>query len=354
MITFMSHPSQSTLSESVSHNTFQQRGFTLLEMVLVLFLIGLLASAGLLFTEGVEDQAKYDETKRRMELIRKAIVGDTTRTVNGAPEISGFAADMGRLPECIRELLVNEACEGGAIDPWSVDTDTGIGFGWRGPYIQVIADRDGRPRFRDGYGNIDMDELEDDRNFGWIFNISAATSSVQLQSLGFDVVSTLDDFPQPESSVVPAILVNDDWKVKNLSVRFKNTSDEALPVSESNLLLRLYKTQLDDDVDASPEGASYLTLAASSVLADDSLTKSFMFIEPNTVVQGIRAYAVVCYEVPPGNPEDYVIFDGDCDLPTGLVPETGNIKPDSSNIRTFSVVPRNSLNLQLDWIIPAP
>lgn len=345
----MQLPNKNFLSAKLQNltNSHFQSGFTLLEMVLVLFLIGLLASAGLLFTEGVEDQAKYDETKRRMELIRKAIVGDTTRTVNGAPEISGFVADMGRLPGCIKELLVNETCEGVSIDLWSVDTQTGIGFGWRGPYIQVIADRDGEVRFRDGYGNVDTDSLQDNKDFGWVFNIPAATSSIQLQSLGFDISSSLDDFPQPVSAVVPNIIVNDDWKINSLIVTFKNIDNVNLPIIDSNLLLRVYQSQLTDYVDGSSEGLDFLTLAASSVPAEDSSSKSFIFTEPDTVVQGIRSYAVVCYELPPIDPNDFVIFDGDCD-------SASNSKPNSSNIRTFSVVPRNSLNLQLDWIIPTP
>jgi len=346
MITYMSHPSQSTLPDSCRYAAFLQRGFTLLEMVLVLFLIGLLASAGLLFTEGVEDQAKYDETKRRMELIRKAIVGDTTRTINGTPEVSGFAADVGRLPDCIKELLVNETCDGLTINPWAVDTETGIGFGWRGPYIQVIADRDGEVRFRDGYGNVDADSAQDSKDFGWVFNIPAATSSIQLQSLGFDAFSSLDDFPQPVSAVLPDIIVNDDWKINSLTVTFKNIDDENLPIVDSNLLLRVYQSQLTDYVDGSSEGFEFLTLSASSVPAENSSSKSFIFTEPDTVVQGIRAYALVCYEVPVGDADGYVIFDGDC--------ESSNSTPSSSNIRTFTVVPRNSLNLQLDWIIPTP
>lgn len=347
MITCMSHPKHSTLPRLNKQQRLYQRGFTLLEMVLVLFLIGLLASAGLLFTEGVEDQAKYDETKRRMELIRKAIIGDPTRTINGGPEISGFAADMGRLPECIKELLINKTCDDSEIEEWAVNTDTGIGFGWRGPYIPVIADRDGQIRFRDGYGNVDTEFDQDNKDFGWNFNISPATSSVQLQSLGFDILSTLDDFPQPVSAVVPNIIVNDDWKIKALKVRFKNISEQNLPVNTSNLLLRIFNSELSDYVDGGLTNSEVpITLAASDVFAEDTLTKSFSFDGPSTVVQGIRAYAVVCYEIPSGNPDEYVIFDGDC--------EPTNIKPDSSTIRTFAVVPRNSLNLQLDWIIPTP
>ncbi|MBN44988.1 MULTISPECIES: type II secretion system protein [unclassified Methylophaga] len=347
----MQLPNKNFLSAKLQNltNSHFQSGFTLLEMVLVLFLIGLLASAGLLFTEGVEDQAKYDETKRRMELIRKAIVGDTTRTINGAPEVSGFAADMGRLPQCIKELLVNETCEGVTIEPWSVVTDTGIGFGWRGPYIQVIADRDGKPRFRDGYGNVDADTLQDNKDFGWIFNISAATSSVQLQSLGFDPVSSLDDFPQPISAVVPSLIVNDDWKIKDIKVRFNNISEQNLPDDDSELLLRVFNSELSDYVDGGFSNSEVpITLAASDVFAEDTLTKTFVFDESSAIVQGIRTYAIVCYEVPSGDPDEYVIFDGDC------VPPPGNSKPDSSTIRTFTVVPRNSLNLQLDWIIPTP
>ena len=105
----MQLPNKNFLSAKLQNltNSHFQYGFTLLEMVLVLFLIGLLASAGLLFTEGVEDQAKYDETKRRMELIRKAIIGDATRTINGAPEVSGFAADMGRLQDLVTAGVVH-------------------------------------------------------------------------------------------------------------------------------------------------------------------------------------------------------------------------------------------------------
>ena len=92
---------------SLSH----QQGFTLLEIVLVLFLLGLMASSTLFLTQGVEDQTKYDETKHRLKMIRTAIIGDSSRTINGHPEVSGFAADMGRLPECLRELLSQRYCD---------------------------------------------------------------------------------------------------------------------------------------------------------------------------------------------------------------------------------------------------
>ena len=343
----MQLPNKNFLSAKLQNltNSHFQYGFTLLEMVLVLFLIGLLASAGLLFTEGVEDQAKYDETKRRMELIRKAIIGDATRTINGAPEVSGFAADMGRLPECIREVIVSEKCDGTSQDPWAIDPDTGFGYGWRGPYIQTIADRKGEFRFRDGYNNDD-----DTENFGWHFTVAA--SSVQLQSEGFDIVSELDNFPQPISSVIPSLIVKNDWLVtlpNAINVNIKNQSTNSLPVTAltEKLLLRIYHSDLSDFDDANNGSGLPVTLTQSSVPATGIKTKTFELDDSKEIPLGNRAYALICFEADPVDPNDFVIFDGDCD-------SASNSKPNSSNIRTFSVVPRNSLNLQLDWIIPTP
>lgn len=385
MITFMSHPKLSTLPDSFSRTKSYQKGFTLLEMVLVLFLIGLLASAGLLFTEGVEDQAKYDETKRRIELIRKAIIGDTTRTINGAPEISGFAADTGRLPACIAELfyldtenpisgvaadLYRSPCDTSNVTDlplpyWFMNQTTGIGFGWRGPYIQTLTDRNGEVRFRDGYGNDD-----DTENFGWQWqlfdkndnslNVTEAKSAVKasLQSLGFDAIDPVDDIPKGDISAIPSLIVNNDWKVtlpNTITVNFQNQSSvKALPESDLQLLLRLYSFEFADYIDVTDGINVALTLAQSEVPELMTRTKSFVLPDTKEISMGQRTYAVVCYEVPAGDTDEYVIFDGDCDPTTGLVPETGNIKPDSSTVRTFTVVPRNSLNLQLDWIIPTP
>lgn len=264
---------------------FRQSGFTLLEMVLVLFLIGLLASAGLLFTEGLEDQAKYDETKRRMELIRKAIVGDPTRTVNGAPEISGFAADMGRLPGCIAELLMLGEMSGVPADNvfispcsdsedveikgWQISAETGLGYGWRGPYIQVIPDSDNELRFRDGYGNGE----DDDINFGWrwlLFDedgdslslLTEAKSAVKasLQSAGFDPVSPNDDIPMGDIETITSFIDENDWlTTNNFTLSFTNTS-------AMSAVIELEKLSVDLGRDDAPAFLNFsVTSAVSSV-----------------------------------------------------------------------------------------
>lgn len=296
MITFMSHPTFSTLPDLFSRSASCQKGFTLLEMVLVLFLIGLLASAGLLFTEGVEDQAKYDETKRRMELIRKAIIGDTTRTINGAPEVSGFATDMGRLPGCIKELIINETCEGNPLEAWTVEQTTGIGSGWRGPYIQTIADRSGEVRFRDGYGNDN-----DTENYGWrwllldksdtALSMAEAKSAVRanLQSLGFDVIDPVDDIPNGEIEHISSLIAENDWLTDDkLTISFYNTSAISSVVEFDDWTLDLGKSNVPEFLNLSVSSAA----SSVTVLPESSVEVTANF--ENKIPMGVYLLTLNC------------------------------------------------------------
>lgn len=228
----------------IRHHEAWQRGFTLLEMLLVLFLMALVASAGLMLTEGVEDQAKYDETKRRMALIRTAIVGDPTRTVNGTPEISGFVADMGRLPNCLRELTEALDCAAPAnpLTTSVFDDNSGLLAGWRGPYLALLPDGDGTLSIRDGYENDDGSV-----NFGWGFQNDG--TQIQLQSFGLNSVvdgaTPVDDYPVGASVAAVTPLVNAfDYRVTfqnwgSVTIRFANTGTNPISISQNSLRLVL-------------------------------------------------------------------------------------------------------------------
>ncbi|WP_197491545.1 type II secretion system protein, partial [Methylomonas methanica] len=239
----------STLPAVGSRHHKSQRGFTLLEMLLVIFLMALVASTGLMLTEGVEDQAKYDETKRRMELIRKAIVGDPARTVNGAPELSGFVADMGRLPNCLRELTDALDCTspGNALTTSAFDSNSGLVAGWRGPYLVMLPDSDGVLRLRDGYQNDDGGV-----DFGWGF-LNDGTQ-IQLQSFGLNSVADgatpVDDYPVGATVAAVTPLVNPfDFNVTfqswgSITIRFANTGAGAVSIAQNSL--RLVLSYADD------------------------------------------------------------------------------------------------------------
>ena len=73
-------------------------GFTLIEMLLVVFLIGLVASSMVLIVNDKDDQNRYDQTRVRYQSILDAILGTPKLSLNGQPLVNGFIADMGRLP----------------------------------------------------------------------------------------------------------------------------------------------------------------------------------------------------------------------------------------------------------------
>ncbi len=225
-------------SESRKSTQKKQHGFSLLEMLLVLFLLGLMASTTLMLTEGVEDQAKYDETKRRMALIRKAAVGDSFRTVNNSPEISGFTTDMGRLPHCIRELLEARNCADDAdLALWDQDLDSEVWSGWRGPYLQVLPGSDGNLHFRDGYGNEAANAAEDIANSGWDFDESLG--QISLTSSGFDIIDDADDIIS-DPLVIPSdlqVFLGVDWQ--DITVQFRHTASTNEVISANSLRVRL-------------------------------------------------------------------------------------------------------------------
>lgn len=276
-----------------------QSGFTLLELVLVLFLIGLLASAGLLFTENQEDQAYFDETQRRLETIRKAIIRNGERTVNGQPELAGFASDMGRLPYCVAELLYTGAVSDTKffISPCSTvnnlpmrrpaTTADGIRYGWWGPYIQVNPDRDGERVYRDGYNNDDGTV-----NFGWNWTLSESATPVDIdsydpdspssplpldltvQSSGFDVTDSIDDYPP---ALTDYLLVVDDWLTQDVfAVQFTNTSATSAITSFDidNWSMTLSKSSVGPD-----PAVMTTTAAVSSIPAGGTIEATATFSE---------------------------------------------------------------------------
>lgn len=231
-------------------------GFTLVELLLILFILGSLALLTTAIVDGVDEQARYDDTKQRLGLIKRATVGDPTRTVNGEPEISGFVADMGRLPACLRELLDGK-CADADPDPagWVLDAQSGIWAGWRGPYLETLPGRDGLS-FPDGWRTAG-----DAPNYGWIFGqhaeadgtacaTAAASAAVVpdkiiVQSCGsdFKVGETAGD----EYSVdYPAgeLLGLNDWK-NNLAgwdlidVIFSNATGAVKTIALNSLRLKL-------------------------------------------------------------------------------------------------------------------
>lgn len=259
----------------------KQSGFTLLELLLVVFLLGVLAMTSFAVVQDGDDQQRFDATKTYYQLIKKAIIGDPTLTLNGETEVSGFVADMGRLPNCLRELIEVSGCDGviglnavtsinDDLPVWIQDPETQVWSGWRGPYLQGIPESGGLA-FRDGWKNEGAATTTgtnnpDISNYGWLFGIGAANgtacsaanvgqivpNTLIVQSCGsngqVDNVSTgnySDDYPFLTTATYLPMVVEADHQVvlgsewETVLVEIVNDAGIAMNVAANSLRLSI-------------------------------------------------------------------------------------------------------------------
>lgn len=292
-----------------SNNLKNQHGLTLLEMLVVVFILSAIALMTLSFTNNADDQFRFEDTRTRLEKIRTAAVGEPGRTVNGGPAVSGFVADMGQLPNDIRELIQphptdpNISCDGvGALRCWKPDpTIVDLWAGWRGPYISYLTEQSGSKTFRDGWGNAGAAP-----NYGWKTFLSTDTNAdglndkLEVASLGSDGDSAAPEekyaMDYPDTSGNPSaddLVVLDDHQINIalVKVRFHNPASvppATLPPADVTLLVRLYYPQ--NGTITSADSAA-VPLLQNSVADGSSVSVDFTFNK--WVPWGVRGLEVI-------------------------------------------------------------
>ncbi|MEA2031895.1 MAG: prepilin-type N-terminal cleavage/methylation domain-containing protein [candidate division Zixibacteria bacterium] len=95
-----------------------QSGFSLIELVVVIVVIGILLSIAMQSMEGLVKDARLSKTEREMEMLAKAIVGNPDIAGGGGRSDFGYVGDIGAFPSNLQALYENP------------------GYGtWNGPYI---------------------------------------------------------------------------------------------------------------------------------------------------------------------------------------------------------------------------
>ncbi|MBC2694599.1 MAG: type II secretion system protein [Desulfobacteraceae bacterium] len=80
--------------------TRNEQGFTLLEVLIVLFILGMIAAMAWPALGILDDRAREELTRENMEVIRRAIVGDPDRfDADGRRIIGGYVGDMEKWPD---------------------------------------------------------------------------------------------------------------------------------------------------------------------------------------------------------------------------------------------------------------
>jgi hypothetical protein len=166
---------------------------TLIELLIVLALLGGLATLALTSVGELSARGRVDTTRQRLDTIRAAVVGDGV--------IPGrFISDMGRLPaittasegEEFEELLTDAGNLGRAGDYTHTpsvgsesfsDITVTTHYGWNGPYVSLT-----RAKLYDGFGN--RFQVKTNVNTAWheadAADVSGNAVIRAVRSLGMD------------------------------------------------------------------------------------------------------------------------------------------------------------------------
>ena len=105
----------------------QVAGFTLVELVIIIVILGIIAAVAVPKFANVADGARVNATKEEMAQIKRAIVGNPSAVVGGEYIDRGFEGDIGHPPSRLQDLVIKPD----SIAPF----DKVLRLGWNGPYL---------------------------------------------------------------------------------------------------------------------------------------------------------------------------------------------------------------------------
>ncbi len=281
----------------------REAGLTLLELMVVVFILSALALSAVSLVDTTDHQLRREDTEGRLLQLRRAIAGEA-----GAPALSGYVADMGALPSCVGDLVASPSNaqafglkQVGFSPSITLPAAHALPKGWRGPYVALPPGADAR--FRDGWGNVsrdaggDPDPAADASQHGWGFELDA--NSLAIESRGADGLPG-DAGETPYDADLPVAIASGDWRVdlSGWSVDLRNATGS----TRTGLYVRLLVYAYD-----ATDGHAWTAHDTGTVDLADATTGSATFPADTLVPVGRHLLVVVDGDDEPfGHPGSYV------------------------------------------------
>ncbi|WP_309386445.1 prepilin-type N-terminal cleavage/methylation domain-containing protein [Cerasicoccus frondis] len=279
---------------------YRTRGFTLLELLLV---VVILASVAWMLTSTVDDnisQVRYEDTRNRLDAIRTAVLGPNSPATWERGIQSGYVVDNGVLPVNIDALvaLPTDYDEYGAVEPiydqgganeydFSGATSS-VNYQLFKGHRQGYLPASSSGYFRDGWGTdrsedgadltdcpsattfslaADLGNDIDSENHGWC--VSRVDSGISrdgwyVDSYGMDGgMGELTGHDYETDMLMGQPILNTDWQIdiSGASVRIENMTGDMSFSSNHNFSAALLVYTNDD----SGDGPTWETVPSSSV-----------------------------------------------------------------------------------------
>lgn len=107
----------------------KQAGFTLIELVMIIVVLGIIAAVAIPKMGTMTESSKISATKSEMLMLKKAIVGNPQAVAGGRFVDVGFEGDVGHPPVTLSEL--------GAKPDTVAAYNSFTRLGWNGPYVDT-------------------------------------------------------------------------------------------------------------------------------------------------------------------------------------------------------------------------